>query len=266
MKIRSKKLLSVILALPLAITIAGCEAKVDPNADSLDNVINNKVLRIATEATYPPMEFIDDKGDVVGFEIDLANEIAKELGVKPEIINADFAGITEGLNSNRYDAILATMNVTEERKQKVLFSVPYIDAVGLSIITQSKETSISSENDILGKTVGIQQGSVAEEYVNGKNFKEVKKYVRVSDAFSDLKAGRINAIVTDNVVGNYYMSKDAQSFKMLDKLIDAGPVAIAVKKNSTKLATRINEILKKLKDNGTLSTISMKWFGKDIYK
>lgn len=261
-----KKLSAGILVILISMTASACEKKTDPNVDSLVNVKNNNILRIATEATYPPMEFLDIDGNVVGFEIEMAKAIAKKLGVELGIVNTDFSGITEGLKSNRYDVVIATMNITDERKKSVLFSDPYIDEVGLSVITQINNTSINDFPDTDGKVIGIQQGSVAESWAEGKDFKEVKRYIRIADAFTDLRAGRVEAVVTDNVVGAYYMSKDAKSFRMVDKLFDAGPVGIAMKMNSPELKKELDRILKELKDEGILSAISIKWFGKDIYK
>ena len=266
LKNKLNKIIVLLLSTIFIIFSTACEAKTDPNVDSLVNIKNNKVLRIATEATYPPMEFLDMDGNVVGFEIDMSKAIAERIGVKLEIINTDFAGITEGLKSNRYDVVIATMNITPEREKSVLFSKAYIDEVGLSIVTRSKDTSINDFNNLSDKTIGIQQGSVAESFVEGKSFKDVKKYVRIADSFTDLKAGRIDAVVSDNVVGAYYMSKDQVNFRMVDKLLDAGPVGIAMKTNSPELKIEIDKILSDMKADGTLSEISLKWFGKDIYK
>lgn len=235
--------------------------------DQLDAVRQAGVLRVGTEATYPPMEFADETGKAVGFDIDMMQYIADKLGVKLELVMGDFAGLIQGLSVNRYDTIVATMNITEERKKNVLFSEPYIPAVGLSIIISTKTTDIKGFSDLAGKKLGIQLGSTTDSWAATQtNLGEVKKYPRVAEALLDLSAGRIDAVVTDNVVGAYYMKKEASSYIMLEELKEAGPIGIAIPLDSPKLKEEIDKILAEMKSSGKMAELSQKWFGMDIYK
>ncbi len=261
-----KKVLAVATLSVMALGISACEKKADPNADRLELVQSSKVLRLGTETTYPPMEFTDEQGNKIGFDIDMVTYIAEKLGAKLEIITTDFAGITEGLGANRYDVIAATMNITPEREEKVLFSKPYIEAVGLSIIVKNGNTAVTGFDSLSDKVIGIQQGTTSEDYVKDKTFKEVKKYLKIADGLLDLKAGRVDAVITDNVVGAYYMKADVASYVMLEELYAAGPVGIAIPKNSPKLKAEVDKILDEMMTNGKMAEISIKWFGKDIFK
>lgn len=259
-----KKISVLMTAVLLTAGLAAC-TPAGP-VDRLDTVKKNGVLRVGTETTYPPMEFTDDTGKAIGFDIDMMQYIADKLGVKLQIITTDFAGITEGLAANRFDTIAATMNITEQRKQSVLFSEPYIPAVGLSIIVRPG-SDIKGFADLTGKTLGIQQGSTTESWAEGKKeLGEIKKYLKVAEALLDLSAGRVDAVVTDNVVGAYYMKLDAANYVMLDELAEAGPVGIAIPKDSPKLKEEIDKILKDMVTTGKMAELSQTWFGMDIFK
>lgn len=259
-----KKITVLLTAVMMTTMLAACSNTVE--GDRLDYVKEQGVLRVGTETTYPPMEFIDEDGNPVGFDIDMMRHIATEMGVEMEVVSTDFAGITEGLSANRFDAIAATLNVTEDRKKSVLFTEPYIDAVGLSIIV-TPESDIKSFADLAGKHIGVQQGSTADDWTSSQeNLGEVTKYLRVADALMDLSAGRLDAIVTDNVVGAYYMKADAENYVMVDDLMEAGPVAIAVPMDSPKLKAEIDRILAEMMEDGTMAELSIKWFGFNIYE
>lgn len=235
--------------------------------DRLDAVKKAGKLRVGTETTYPPMEFTNDKQEIVGFDMDMMRHIAEKMGVTLEIVTTEFAGITEGLAANRFDTIAATMNITEARKKSVLFSEPYIPAVGLSIIVSPDNQDIKGFADLAGKKLGIQQGSTTEDWTATRtDLGGVQKYKLVAEALLDLSAGRVDAVVTDNVVGAYYMKTDATNYVMLDELMEAGPVGIAIPLDSPKLKAEIDKILAEMVTDGTMAQLSEKWFGMDIFK
>lgn len=266
MVILLKKAVSLMVVTMMAVGLSSCSSKPDLSKDRLEAVKSAKVLRLGTEATYPPMEFTDDSGKLVGFDIDMVTEIAKRMGLKIEVISTDFAGITEGLAANRFDVIAATMNITPKREESVLFSKPYIDKVGLSIVVKKGDTKVTGFGDLADKIVAVQQGSTGDEYAALKGYKNVKKYIKISDGLLDLKAGRVDAVVTDNVVGAYYMLADKESYQMLDAIEEALPVGIAIPKNSPLLKAEVDKYLDEMVKDGTMSQLSQKWFGKDIFK
>ncbi len=258
-----KKLSVLITAVMMTTALAACTDKAA--GDRLDVVKEKGVLRMGTEPTYPPMEFTDDNGKIIGFDADLMAHIASEMGLTLEVITTEFSGITEGLAADRFDAIAATMNITEERKEKVLFSEPYIDAVGLSIIVKPG-SDINDFAGLTGKKIGIQQGTTSEDWTGTRDdLGDVTKYPRVTDALMDLSADRVDAVISDNVVAAYYMQEEGGNYLMLDELMEAGPVGIALPKDSPKLQAEVNKILADMMENGKMAELSEKWFGMNIY-
>lgn len=253
------------LLLLILVLMTGCGQGQAVEGERLRTIEKTKLIRVATESVYPPMEFMDEAGKVVGFDMDLMAAIAQALGWKLEIITTDFAGITEGLGANRYDAIIAGMTITDERKEKVLFSEPYIDAVGLSLVVAADEPKLAGFDDIRGKIIGVQQGSSAESYaLNDPSIKEVKMYPTNAEAMLDLWAKRVDGVILDNVVGAYYMKQNASRYKLLPEIEEAGPIGIAIPIDSPELKAKIDGVLKAMKADGRLDKIAEKWFGHDL--
>ncbi|PKK40016.1 hypothetical protein ABB02_00810 [Clostridiaceae bacterium JG1575] len=267
MKNMMKKIPALLMALTLVVSAAACSNSAAAGKDRLAQVQETKKLKVGMETTYPPMEFTDEKGSTIGFDVDLMAAIAQKLGVQMDVVPTDFAGITEGLAANRFDVIASGMNITEKRKESVLFSDPYIDAVGLSLILRPEEKDVKKFSDLAGKKIGLQQGSTADEWARSQsNLGEVKEYLSISEALLDLSAGRIQAVVTDNVVGAYYIKKDPKNYQMPKELLEAGPLGIAIPKDAPELKAQIDAALKTLKAEGTLANLSEKWFGTNIYQ
>lgn len=261
-KRRFRSLMGLALFL---VMLAGCTPS--SKGERLDQVKKDRLLRVATETTYPPMEFIDEQGQAIGFDMDVMKEIGKNMGVKVEFVSTNFDGMTTGLLANRYDVIAASMTITEERKKKILFSNPYIDAVGLAVIVKAEDDKTKGFDDLKGKKIGIQQGSTSETYVETRpDLGEVKRYIGITEALSDLAAGRSQAVITDSVVGDYFMKENKSTYKMLPEMVDAAPLGYGLPLNSPALKAEIDKQLKVLKDSGTLSRFSLKWFGRDIYQ
>ncbi len=173
------------------------------------------------------------------------------------------------LKSGRVNVLWNGLDITDKRKENMLFSDPYMDNRQI-IFVKKGATGITDEQSLAGKAVGTQSASTAEEYIDGSDFfktkvKEVKKYSDFVSAFMDLENGRIDAVIGDEIVGRYYMSKHPDSIDAVD--VAVGPVSqfgIAFAKDNQKLRDDVQKVLDEMVKDGTVAKISEKWFGKDI--
>ena len=274
-----KKIIQTLLIVVLALIITACgkqpelpdntnNAKNEGAAggDTLAQIKEKGVITIGMDDTLPPMEYRNDKNELVGFDIDFAEALANELGVKVKFVPSAWDGIIPGLDAKRFDMILSAMNVTEERKKKVDF-VEYFGVGQIVAVKAGNPLKIQSVEDLEGKTVGVQLGSTGETAVNSINgLKEVKKYDLTTDVFNDMGLGRVDAAVIGEMVGRYYMTTKPGVFEVVGDSFQVQPMGIAVRKGDTELREALEKAVQTLEDNGTLSEISEKWFGSDMTK
>ncbi len=262
-----KKIFALILAAVLSIALfAGCSSGGTTTADnSLERVQKAGKLTIGVDDSYPPMEYRDENNNLVGFDVDLGDEIAKKLGVKSEWIPTDWNGVVLALTSSKFDVVLSAMSITEERQKQIDFAGPYID--GGQIIVVKTGSTIKASADLKGKVIGCQLGATGEQAaLKIQGTKEVKRYDKITEAFHELSVGRIDAVVVDGQVGGYYTKKEPGAYVILDEKLTKEPEGIGVRKEDQKLKAAIQKALEDLKADGTLTKLSMKWFGYDIYK
>ena len=260
-----KVVISLLLIALTSSLFVGC-GKSSDKLNSLENVKKSGKLLIGLEDSYPPMEFRNSKNDLVGFDIDLGNEVAKKLGVKAEYVATDFNGIILALNASRFNLILSGMSITDTRKRAIDFSVPYVTG-GQIIAVKIGDTSIKSVDDLKGKIVGTQLGSIGDTTASTmKDLKEVKKYDKIAEGLQELSSGRVNAVIMDAQVGGYYTTQKKGQYKILTKLISEEPMGVGFKKGEKELKDAIDKAILELKNNGTLTKLSIKWFGFDAYK
>ncbi len=259
-----KRIISVVLLLVMAgVLFAGCGSttKTEPA---------KKKIVIGLDDNFPPMGFKDEKNNIVGFDIDMAKEAAKRLGIEVEFKGIDWSSKEAELNSKRIDALWNGMNITEERKKNVLFSDPYMESKQLIFVLAN--SPIKSVADLNGKVVGVQQSSIGEEVVTKdeklkSSLKDFKKYPDCVAAFMDLKTGRLDAVVTDEILGRYYMSKEAGAYIAIEKpLGEVGVYGVGFRKDDKELRDKVQNVLNEMKKDGTSAKISQKWFGADIVK
>lgn len=179
----------------------------DAKDESLKKVLDKGELVVGLDDQYPPMGFRDENNNIIGFDIDLATEVAKRLNVKVKFVPIDWRSKELELNSGKIDCIWSGMTVTDERIGMMCFGKAYIANNQLIYIMEG--SSIKSVNDLAGKVVGYQDGSSSYDALYGsaaaKTIKEGKAYPDNVSAFTDLKLGRLDALVVDEVVGNYYL-------------------------------------------------------------
>lgn len=225
-----------------------------------------KVLRVGVDNTYPPMEFTNDKNETIGFDIDMANEIAKKLDMKLELIPNAWDGIFQALKTDKFDCIISSVSIKADRLENFEFTKPYIANAQVIVVSAGVDT-IKEPKDLEGKKVGVQLNTTADEstakYVQEIPF-EITKYDQIIQCFSDLKAGRIEAVVVDEVVARDYVSKDKDSYQVTSARLTNEPIGVCLKKGNTELRDKIQKAIDDLRADGTLKKISEKWFGEDL--
>ncbi|WP_234120301.1 ABC transporter substrate-binding protein [Clostridium hydrogenum] len=262
-----KKIFSLVLVLCISVLIfSGCtQNNSSSSEDSLDKVKKSGTLLVGMHDDYPPMEFRDEKDNTVGFEVDLANEIGKKLGVKVKLVSNAWDGIFLALNAKKFDVIMSTVSITDERKNTMLFSDPIVYG-GNAVYVKEGNNELKSEKDFPGKIIGCEAGSTGQNVLSKiSGIKDIKKYNSTPDAFLDLKSGRISAVVTDPMVGDYYSQKEKGVYKKLKTTLTKEPIGAAFRKKDKSLRDGFQKAFNELKKDGTLAKLSKKWFGYDIY-
>ncbi len=220
--------------------------------------IKSGVLMMGSDTTYPPFENMEG-GKAVGFDVDLATEIAKRMGLKLEVVPTAWDGIIPGLKTGKFDILMSAMTITPERAKEINFSDPYIDSD--QSICVKKGSPIKDEDDLKGKVVGVQidtTGQFTAEKMEG--LKEISKFDTILLAFEALEQGKIDAIINDYPV-NAYMSKIRGKTEVVKEIKTDEKYGIGVKKGNEKLLQEINEALREIKADGTYDKIFQKWFG-----
>ena len=255
-----------------ALVFTGCGGDT-PKTDG-SNADGAKKIVVGLDDEYPSMGFKNDKNEIIGFDVDLAKAAAKKLGREVEFKAIDWNSKEAELKSGRIDVLWNGLDITPERKENMLFSDPYMDNRQIVFIRKDDEANknISSEKDLAGKAIGTQAGSTAETYITGNDelknsFSDFKTYGDYISAFMDLENGRIDAVVCDEIVGRYYLSKHADKLEALS--VTVGPsteFGIAFAKENTALRDEVQKAFDEIVADGTAKTISEEWFGADLIK
>lgn len=221
-------------------------------------------IRFATEASYPPFEFMDANNQIRGFDIDLANALCKEMQAECTFSHQGFDSLVPGLKFRRFDAAIAAMDVTPERQQQVAFTNTYYDNSAQFIAIKGK---VADLNALKGQRVGMQNGTTHQKFLLDKHadMKPVA-YDSYQNAILDLKSGRINAVFGDTAVVAEWLKKNDDLTTVGDKINDDAyfgtGFAIAVNQKNTDLRDRLNAALEKIKQNGAYQAVYDKWFQK----
>lgn len=261
-----KKIFALCMMLVLAVTaLAGCGSNSAQKEES-------KKIVVGLDDSFPPMGFKDEKNEIVGFDIDLAKEVAKRLGREVEFKAIDWNSKEAELKSGRVDILWNGLDITDKRKENMLFSEPYMDNRQIVFVAKNGKVSVAGEADLAGKTIGTQSGGTTEEYFENKpelkaSMKEVKYYPDYINAFMDLENGRLDAVVGDEIIGRYYISKHTDEIQAIDTVIGTvSQFGIAFRKDDQKLRDEVQKVFDEMKADGTVAKISEKWFAKDITK
>lgn len=254
-KINSKKIVSIIMMGLITFGLSACsgaaEEKVTPEASKVDMLKEKGKIVIGTSADYPPYEFhksIDGKDTIVGFDIDVAKEIAKDLGVELEIKDMKFEGLLAALETGNIDFVAAGMTPTEDRKKNVDFSKIYYTAVQCVVVRSGDEASIKSIEDLKGKKVGVQKGAIQEQLANEQlTGSEIKPLGKVSDLMLSLDTKKVDAVIVELPVAKAYVAKNtALALSKIEIKTEEEGSAIAIKKGNIELVNSINTTIDRL--------------------
>lgn len=229
-------------------------------------------LKICVEGAYPPFSELNPQGQIVGFDIDITNALCAEMGKTCELVQTEWDGIIPALTEGKCDAIIASMSITEERKQRVDFTNKYYNTPAKFIARKDAGLTDTPEG-LKGKVVGVQRGTIHQDFMEGEfPDVELKLYGTQDEAYLDLQAGRIDAVMADSVAMDYgflrtEQGKDFAFFGQdysIPKYHGEG-AGIAVRKGEDELREAFNAALKTIRDNGTYDKIASQYFDFDVY-
>ncbi|MGI8315987.1 glutamine ABC transporter substrate-binding protein [Halobacillus mangrovi] len=257
---------SILLVLVLAACGSSEETSGSGDEGSDSGSDGGKTYTVATDNNFVPFEFLnEDTGKMEGFDMDLIRAIAEEAGFQVDIESMKFDGVVTGMQSSRYDIGIAGMTITEEREKTIDFSDPYYDA-GLILAVRADNEEIKSEDDLAGKKVATRSGTTSETYLKDNHpDAEVVTFPGIVEAYMDLQAGRVDAVMYDVPNVKYYVNNDAKGeLKTVGDVLQGEQYGIAFPKGS-ELVGDVNEALQTLIDNGTYDDIYEEWFGERKY-
>ena len=237
------KLLCLFMAICLVFACAGCGGK--------------DTLVMGTNASFPPYEFTDNDGKIVGIDAEIAAAVAEKMGYELEIKDMEFDSLLTAVQNGSIDFALAGMTVTDERKQEVNFSDTY--ATGVQVIIVKEGSAIATPDDLKNKKIGVQAGTTGDIYCTGDYGQEnVKQYQNGALAVAALANGQVDCVVIDNEPAKNYVEAN-KGLKILKTEYITEDYAAAIAKDNDKLLKDFNDALKKLKEDGTIDKIISKY-------
>lgn len=260
----------MLILVSAALVLSGCGGS-SPSASKGDNswekVKEKGEFVLGLDENFPPMGFKDEKGDIVGFDVDVAKEVTSRLGVKLKLQPINWDAKEQELNTGNIDAIWNGFTITEERKKNVLFTAPYMKNRQVLIVMNGSNAAKLA--DFEGKKLGLQAGSSAADALAGSaEFKgKLKQVVEFDDnmtALMDLEKGGVDVVLMDEIVARYYITMKSKGYKVVDEALASEEYGIGFRKNDTQLMQKFQETLNAMAKDGKLAEISNKWFGEDI--
>ncbi|RIQ19266.1 amino acid ABC transporter substrate-binding protein [Bordetella avium] len=228
-----------------------------------------KKVVVGLDDNFPPMGFRDEKNQLVGFDIDMAREASRRMGVEVEFKPIDWSAKEAELNGKRVDVLWNGLTITDERKKNIAFTQPYMANHQIILVTAS--SPIQTKADLAGRVLGAQDGSSAVDAIKkdeavAKSLKELKLFGDNVTALMDLSATRLDGVVVDEVVGRYLASKRPGEYRVLDENFGTEDYGVGVRKDDTDLHAKLDRTLADMKQDGTSGRIATQWFGADIIK
>lgn len=253
-----KKILVLGLILIMAIGAAACSS----DQNSLEAIKEKGELSFAMTGQYPPFNFVDDDGEIIGFDIDIATEIANRIGVEPNPITSDWDGLIAGLEGGNFDTIVGSMAITDDRLERVNFTNPYYyDGAQLFV---KGDSGINSIEDFEDGNIGVVVGTTFEAALMELENVNIKNYQSDVDNMQDLDMGRLDGMVTAKFVGMYSALENDMDIVPAGEPLYIEEIAIPVRKDDEELLEAMNSALAEMIEDGTYAELSEKWFGIDM--
>ncbi|HIZ56890.1 MAG TPA: amino acid ABC transporter substrate-binding protein [Firmicutes bacterium] len=262
----NKRRIALLLGMMLlGLTLAGCASTGEDVG--LSKVMDKGVLVMGLDDAFPPMGFRDEDQNIVGFDVDVATEVASRMGVELQLQPIDWSSKEQELSAGNVDCLWNGFTKTPQREEQMCLSTAYMK--NTQVVVLPADSTVQSIDDLAGKTVVVQSGSSAELAIDElEGFEEsLKELVAVSDnvtAMMDLGTGSSDAVVMDEVVARYYMSKNEGQYRLLEESLADEEYVIGFAKQNQSLKDAVEEQLYAMAEDGTLAEISEKWFGEDL--
>ena len=228
--------------------------------------VEAKDLRVASNTTFPPFEFVNTKTqEITGFEMDLIRAMGKQAGYEVKITNMAFDGIIPAVLSGSVDVGASVFSVTEERKKRVLFTEPFYKSGLTVLVAKGNEDKIQGFKDLDGRKLAVQIGTTGAAYAKNVEGARVSAFNTTSEAFMDLNVKNADAVVLDRPVLAYFLKtkpRVAKNLQLSTEIADAEHFGFAVKKGNAELLQKLNAALEELKKSGEFAKIEDKWFAK----
>jgi len=232
-------------------------------ADDLANVKKKAEISMAMSGQYPPFNFVDDKNQLTGFDVEIGKEVAKRIGVRGVPMTTAWDGIIAGLLAKKYELICGSMAITEDRLKSIDFSDPYYRS-GAQLFVK-KGSPIKSVADMKGKKLGVTLGTTYEQWVrNNMTDIDIRTYKGVPDMVLEVMNGRIDGFISDKIVGALAIKDKGIPIELAGNLLYEEKMGIALRQGNAPLKAAIDSALIAMKEDGTYRDISMKWLGLDV--
>ena len=271
---KQKGILGLLALVGVALmSLAGCtQLASNPTVDNWDKYQQQKSITVGFDNTFVPMGFEEKNGNYAGFDIELAQYVSKKLGITVHFQPIDWDMKETELQNGTIDAIWNGYSATDERREKVAFTIPYMQ--NTQILVVKKTSGIHSVEDMTGKVLGAQNGSSGmldfeenpEVLKNRVKGGDADQYQSVNEAIIDLKNDRIDALLIDRVYADYYLTTEgiADEYDTIPSGFESESFAVGVRPADKKLLEALNQAFKELYQEGIFQQISQKWFGEDV--
>lgn len=271
-----KKIMALLMAAILgAGALAGCSSEPAATGEdtSLEDIKAKGYFTLGLDATFAPMGFTDESGDIVGFDIDLAKAAAEKMGIEVKLQPIDWDAKSMELSSGNIDVIWNGFSISESRKKEVLFTDPYLTTG--QVIVVPKDSDIKVKADLAGKKVALQDGSTSEEALKADTEtyesigeENISKFKENTLVLMEVESGRADAAVIDEIFVRYYLAKESMTdkFDVLEEQLSPEDYGVGGRLTDVSFINALNDAINECKEDGTASAISKEWFGVDKYE
>lgn len=257
--------LALLAALSLTM-IVSCK-KTQKADNSLLELKERGVFVLGLDDSFPPMGYRDDDSNIIGYDIDLAKEVSKRLGVEFKAQPIDWDAKEMELSTGKIDCIWNGFTMTKDREEALSFTKPYLN--NEQVLVVRKDSGIKTLADAAGKVIGLQSGSSAQEAVDGNaafknSLKDIVYFKENVTALNDLEIGGVDGVVMDSVVASFDIALGNKPLELVPEILSKEAYGVAFRKEDVKLRDEVQKILEEMAKDGTVESISDKWFGRDI--
>ncbi|MBY0455078.1 MAG: amino acid ABC transporter substrate-binding protein [Burkholderiaceae bacterium] len=261
------KKLTATLWVSLGFLLAGCGPQDSaPHTQSSAPAAIQKIV-VGMDENFPPMGFRNEKSELAGFDVDMAREAGKRMGIPIEFKPIDWIAKEAALSGKRVDVLWGGLAVTDERKKSMVFTAPYLQ--NHQIVLVAAGTHIHHRTDLAGKVVGAQDGSSAAQALLQEpallaSFQTFRIFSDSQTALEQLSQGRLQAVVLDEIVGRHQALLNSTEYTVLEDTLGSEDYAVGMRPEDTNLQTRLNKVLTDMHKDGTTERMALRWFGKDM--